>query len=363
MSNNIHICFDLQYQDSSAAAFGLNIDLQIPGRGITAIFGQSGSGKTTVLRLIAGLKKLPTGYLSVHGEVWQNNQSFLPPHKRHLGYVFQESSLFNHLTAQNNLNYAIKRAKNKPNKISYQQVVELMGIEPILGQYPHQLSGGERQRVAIARALLTQPQLLLMDEPLASLDAARKQEIMPYLEKLRSSLNIPIIYVSHSMDEVARLADYMVLLEQGQVIKHGKINEVLSTLNLPLPIGSDANVIWQGQVIERDEKWHLVKVATNGGELWVRDNGDGIGHDMRVRICASDVSLSHNNHEDSSILNRLWVKIDEIMPDKDEAMMLVRLKAGDDYLIARLTQRSAHHLGLNIGQNIWAQIKSVALVH
>ncbi len=201
-----------------------------------------------------------------------------------------------------------------------------------------------------------------MDEPLASLDEARKQEILPYLEKLRSSVDMPILYVSHSMNEVARLADHVVLLQQGRAVAQGQIGEVFSRVDLPLHLGDDTSVVWQGEIMARDEHWRLVQVACTGGDLWVRDTGDGPGEEIRVRILARDVSLTLTRHEDSSILNRLSVEVAEVVPDEDTAMALIRLKARDDYVIARLTRRSAASLGIKPGQRLWAQIKSVAIV-
>lgn len=358
----IHARFFLQHSDSSLSPFSLDVDLTIPGKGITVIFGQSGSGKTTFLRCVAGLEKAKLGHLSVNGEQWQNQSLFLPTHQRPLGYVFQESSLFAHLTGQGNLDYARKRSNVKNANVLYEQVVSLMGIEPILHRYPNQLSGGERQRIAIARALLIQPRLLLMDEPLASLDSARKQEILPYLEKLRTSFDIPILYVSHSMDEVARLADHVVLLQQGKVVAQGGINDVFSRIDLPLPIGNDASVVWQGHVVERDRQWNLARISCLGGDLWVHDVYDKIGQQVRVRILARDVSLTLACHDDSSILNRLPVEVADIEPEGNEAEALVQLHAGDGYMIARLTRRSIDHLGLTQGSKLWAQIKSVAIV-
>lgn len=358
----LHARFQWQYPGSGASTFSLQVDLALPGNGITAIFGQSGSGKTTLLRCVAGLERATRGYLTVNGETWQSDRVFLPTHQRSLGYVFQESSLLPHLTAQGNLNYAVKRAGAPGSPALYDQVVALMGIGPLLPRYPSQLSGGERQRVAIARALLVQPRLLLMDEPLASLDMARKQEILPYLEKLRTTFDIPILYVSHSVDEVTRLADHVVLLEQGRTVAQGHVSEVFSRLDLPLPAGDDAGVVWQGEVIERNQQWHLSRIRCAGGELWVRDAGDAVGQRIRVRILARDVSLTLACHDDSSILNRLPVRVMEIVTDRDAAMALVRLQAGSDHVIARLTYRSVEHLKLAAGQRLWAQIKSVAIV-
>ena len=199
--------------------FKLDVDLRLPSSGITVLFGHSGSGKTTLLRCIAGLQHAPQGFLSINGSIWQDsdNKLFLPTHKRSLGYVFQEANLFAHLTVLDNLAFGLKRIMQKPNTEKFKQIVELLGIEHLMARMPERLSGGERQRVAIARALVLNPEILLMDEPLASLDAKRKQEILPFLTRLHSELNIPVLYVTHSQKEVAQLADYLVLLADGNV--------------------------------------------------------------------------------------------------------------------------------------------------
>ena len=340
----------------------MDIDLEIPGKGVTAIFGHSGSGKTTFLRYIAGLQAVKKGELVINGETWQDKETYLPTHKRALGYVFQEASLFEHLTAKGNLLYATKRSELSSSDTLYEQTLKLLDIEAILESYPHQLSGGERQRVAIARALLVNPKLLLMDEPLASLDNARKQEILPYLERLRSELQIPILFVSHSIDEVARFADHLVILEDGKVVANGKMSELLSRLDLPVHFGEDTGVLVEGKVVERDDKWHLVRVEFSGGELWLRDNGDDIGQAVRIRILARDVSLSLQPHKDTSILNRLSAEVLEILPGNNKALSLVRLKTGTTIVIARVTCRSVEHINLSIGKKVWAQVKSVAIV-
>jgi molybdate transport system ATP-binding protein len=357
-SDTIQARFALQRQGD----FCLNVDVTVPATGVTAVFGHSGSGKTTFLRCVAGLEKPDDGYLNVKGEVWQGPSRFLPTHRRPLGYVFQEASLFPHLTAKGNLDYAIKRASDVFDVELYDRVLEVMGIDSLLERHPHQLSGGERQRVAIARALLIQPRLLLMDEPLASLDMARKQEILPYLERLHETFDVPVLYVSHSVDEVARLADRTLVFDQGEVVAQGRLADVFSRIDLPLGFGEDAGVVLQGKVVERDSQWHLARVAFEGGELWVRDGGDALGRSVRVRVLARDVSLALACHEDSSILNRLPVTVSEIAADKDEAMAMVRLQSGKEYLIARITQRSRQRLGVEPGRQLWAQIKSVAIV-
>jgi molybdate transport system ATP-binding protein len=345
----------------------LDVDCQLSSQGITAIYGHSGSGKTSLLRCIAGLENNQGGQLSFNGEAWQNDAFFLPTHKRPIGYVFQEASLFPHLTAEKNLAYAVKRTSKPVTSEFYQHIISLLGIEQLLKRYPNQLSGGERQRIAIARALLIQPCLLLMDEPLAALDHERKQEILPYLERLHQSFKIPMLYISHSMDEVARLADHILVLDQGKVIAEGPLTEVFSRIDLPKRLEQESGVILNGAVIEKDEHWHLMKVAFSASsdsqaEIWLSDSGEKIHQEVRIRILAKDVSLALNNHEDMSIVNRLPVQVLDIKSDQDKGMSLIRLSMGDDYLIAKLTQKSTHHLNLKTGMSIWAQIKSVAIV-
>lgn len=342
--------------------FTLNVDLELPGQGVSAIFGPSGSGKTTFLRCIAGLEKPEQGYLNVNGQCWQDEKKFLATHRRPLGYVFQEASLFPHLSAAGNLAYAVKRSSVQPDIKFYDRVVATLGIENILQRYPAQLSGGERQRVAIARSLLVQPRILLMDEPLASLDNARKREILPYLDSLHANFDIPIVYVSHSVNEVARLADTITVLDEGAVVSRGKFNEVFSRIDSSLDFEEEAGAVIQAQVAEKSERWHLTRAVFDGGELWLRDSGEAVGQTLRIRILAKDVSLALVAHDDTSILNRLQAEITEISADRDEAMILVRLKTGAEYLLARVTRRSQEYLQLKQGKKLWAQIKSVAIV-
>jgi molybdate transport system ATP-binding protein len=352
-ANRIHARFTLGYAKSAKNTFELDIDIDIPGQGITAIFGESGSGKTSLLRCIAGLQKNASGCLNVNGELWQDGSLFVPTYKRSLGYVFQEASLFEHLSAMGNLRYAIKRSNQHFNPALLEQVVSVMGIEGILEQFPQQLSGGEKQRVAIARALLSQPKLLLMDEPLASLDTPRKLEILPYLERLRSSFNMPILYVSHAVDEIVRLADHAVIMQKGKVIAQGGITELFSRADLPLGVSNEVGAILECKVVQRDTQWHLMQVAFDGHTQ---------SHTQRIRVLASDVSLTLAPHTDSSILNVLSGKIAEIINDQDPAMSLVRLKVGESYLLARLTKKSLQNLALTLGKSIWLQIKSAAIV-
>ena len=358
----IHAQFSLKQANENTDGFSLDINIDIPGRGVTAIFGESGSGKTTFLRCIAGLEKAQQGTLVINGKTWQNNHTFLPTHKRPLGYVFQEASLFSHLTAHGNLHYAIKRSDETVSEAFYEKVITTMGIEKVLSRFPSQLSGGERQRVAIARALLIQPRILLMDEPLAALDNARKQEILPYLERLHNSFDIPILYVSHSMDEVARLADHVVVLHEGKVSAQGNLTQVFSRMDSPVQFTQESGVILQGNITEKDPQWNLMSVTFSGGKLWLHDSGEALHEPVRIRILARDLSLAINNHNDTSILNRIEVEVLEIAPGPNNAMAMVRLKAGEDYLIARVTHRSVSHLKIEPGKKLLAQIKSVAIV-
>lgn len=342
--------------------FDLDVDLQLPGQGVSVLFGHSGSGKTSLLRCIAGLEHAPQGEMRFRDAIWQSSKHFTPTHRRPIGYVFQEASLFSHLTVLGNLRYAMRRATQKHSLIDFDGAVNLLGIKPLLERAPQQLSGGERQRVAIARALLIQPELLLMDEPLASLDLQRKQEILPYLEQLKQQLDLPIIYVSHAADEVARLADYLVAMQGGRAVATGTLSETLSRLDFPLRLGEDVGIVLDATVMERDREWKLARVAFDGGEVWLRDGGHAVHSDVRVRILARDISLATQRHQDTSIVNTLPAIVEEIVTDEHAGLALIRLKVGNTYLVSRVTRRSAHLLNLTPGCTIWAQIKSVAVI-
>lgn len=342
----------------------LQVNCTLASAGITAIFGPSGSGKTTLLRSIAGLTRPALGEVNFNDEQWQQGSHFLPPHKRPIGYVFQDANLFSHLTALGNLKFAIRRATHTSTNPHLNKVVALLGLETLLNKYPSQLSGGEKQRVAIARALLIGPQLLLMDEPLASLDEQRKQEILPYLESLHAEFSTPILYVSHAMNEVARLADNMLVLNNGKVTAQGKLNDVLTDLNSPIALGDDTCVVLNAKIESKDTQWQLISTAISGGELWLKepDHKADVGQHLRVRILARDVSLSLSAQQDSSILNKLAATVVAINNDTDSAMALVKLAVGADTLLARVTRRSVHHLALKPNMQVWAQVKSVAIV-
>jgi molybdate transport system ATP-binding protein len=301
--------------------------------------------------------------------VWQDDSCriFLPTHRRPLAYVIQEAALFPHLSVQGNLDYGLRRTPVAQRRIALDQAVELLGIAPLLGRRSTALSGGERQRVAIARALVTSPQLLLMDEPLAALDAARKAEILPYLEGLNAALAIPIVYVSHAIAEVARLADHLVLLDQGRVVAQGPLAEVLARIDLPQSLGEDAGVVLDGVVGERDASWHLARLDVDGPScgLWARDAGLAVGRRVRLRVLARDVSLTRAPQTGTSIANQLRGAVEAIADDRHPGLALVRVRVGPKGtvpLVARLTRRSAHALGLSPGMPVWAQVKTVALM-
>lgn len=356
-----HNGIDARFQ-LTLSAFTLDVELSLPARGITALFGPSGSGKTTLLRCIAGLERAPSGRLSIKGEVWQDATHFLPTHRRPLAYVFQEASLFAHLNVRQNVGFGLRRVPRAQRRFALDQAIEWLGIGALLSRMPVTLSGGERQRVAIARALATSPQLLLMDEPLAALDHARKNDILPYLERLHDELDIPVLYVSHSPDEVARLADHMVVLDAGRVIADGALTEVFARADLPLAQGDEASVVLDAVIAQHDPAYHLSQLDFAGGTLWVRTSGDAVGKPVRVRILARDVSLTLAPQTGTSILNILPARIVQISHDHHPAQTRVWLEAGGTALCARITRRSADMLGLHPGLAVWAQIKSVALL-
>ncbi|GAB5604276.1 molybdenum ABC transporter ATP-binding protein [Sideroxyarcus sp. TK5] len=344
-------------------SFTLDANFNAPAVGVTALFGPSGSGKTTLLRCIAGLERAH-GTLQVNGETWQNETTFVPVHKRPLGYVFQEASLFPHLSVRANLEYGFKRIAPAERKVPLEQVVEWLGLSRLIERKdPALLSGGERQRVAIGRALLTSPRILLMDEPLSALDSNSKQEILPYLERLHRELNIPVLYVSHAMDEVARLADHLVLLEKGRVIASGELHETLARLDLPTAHFDDAGAVIEAAVAQQDEKYHLTRLDFAGGQLWVGRVEQPFGTTVRARVLARDVSIATQAPQGSSINNILNARIEEIR-DEGPDKVVVLMKVGESQrLLARITRRSRDHLGLVAGMFVCAQVKSVALMN
>jgi molybdate transport system ATP-binding protein len=345
-------------------AFALEVGLTLPAHGITVLFGASGSGKTTLLRCVAGLEPACQGAVQIAGEVWQDDAQnlFLPTWKRPLGYVFQEASLLDHLDVMGNLRYGMQRKGLAQQSQGLDAAIALLGIQDLLERRAHQLSGGERQRVAIARALALQPRMLLLDEPLASLDHARRQDILPWLERLRDQVHIPMLYVTHDADEVARLADTLVLMEQGRVTAVGPLDQVLLGADAPSVLGEYVGTTLAGVVVQRDTKWHLVEVSVAGGRFWLRDTGLALGRTVRLRVLARDVSISTAAPHHTSIQNLLPCVVRSVAPDAEPSQVLVQLVLGSTVLLARITARAAQTLALQPGTAVWAQVKSVALV-
>jgi molybdate transport system ATP-binding protein len=341
--------------------FRLSVDLALPDQGVTAIFGPSGSGKTTLLRAIAGLEQIPGGQIHFRGQCWQDDKTFLPAYQRPIGFVFQEPSLFQHLDIRGNLNFGYRRMPENRRRIALDEIIALLNIGHLLERRPATLSGGEQQRVAIARTLATSPELLLMDEPLSSLDNKLKLDILPYLERLQSELAIPILYVSHATDEVARLADNLVILKNGEVLGTGAIQEMLTRLDLPLSRRRDAESLLQAEVSDLDATYGLINLKCEDQLFTVSGTDLSIGQHVRLRIAAQDVSLTLAHQNGTSIQNIFPVTVVE-MKDENRSQVMVRLKLGNSHLIARITRKSAAELALNPGKAVFAQIKSIAVL-
>jgi molybdate transport system ATP-binding protein len=346
--------------------FKLTADATIEGTGVTAVYGRSGSGKTTLLRCIAGLEK-STGSLRVNGEVWQSESFFLKAHERAVGYVFQQPSLLPHLTVDANLLYGFNRVKEHERKLDFVKVLTLLGLAKLRLRLPHQLSGGQQQRVAIAQALLTSPRLLLLDEPLSSLDPESKDEITPYIEKLTKTFDIPALYVSHSSQEVARIAENMLLLDHGKLIAQGTVNQLFTDTALPLAHREDACTMLVGKVTAQDNEFHLCTLTAPGGEIALSRGKLPLGSSVRIQIFARDVSLALSRPKDSSIQNILEGRIISIHDTSDPAQSLVQLELKDasshrQYMLSRITRRSAATLKLRPGMAAYILVKSVAVM-
>ncbi|HET6377803.1 MAG TPA: molybdenum ABC transporter ATP-binding protein [Methylocella sp.] len=348
----------------SYSGFELDARLDLPGKKITILFGHSGSGKTTLLRCMAGLIRAPNGFMAVGPDLWQDEAQgiFLPVHRRPIGLVFQDANLFPHLSVLKNLRYGMRRAGAGDARDALGSIVSLLSLEPLLGRMPETLSGGERQRVAIARALLTRPRLLLLDEPLASLDFKRKLEILPYLERLRSELDIPIVYVTHSPDEVARLGDHLVIMEGGSPLASGALAEVLTRVDLPSAFLDEAGTVLDVKV-GAHEGDGLTRLDFEGGAIHVARRKEAVGQTMRCRVHARDVSIALARHDDTSILNILPATVADIgeAGTPGHVLVLLILPAGAK-LLARITSRSCRLLGLKRGLAVWAQVKAVAIL-
>lgn len=342
--------------------FKLDCSVKFPTEGITVVFGESGSGKTTFLRCVAGLERAQ-GYVHVGNELWQDDKKniFLPTWQRQLGYVFQESSLFPHLSALKNLEFAIKRSKSPNSKERMETAIELLGIRTLLNRMPSQLSGGERQRVAIARAVATDPHVMLFDEPLASLDFARKVEILPWLEKLKEELKIPMLYVTHSANEVVKLADHIIVLEKGLLKASGSLQSVLSNVDLPVKLEGKLGVVLRGKVINKDSRWNLLTVRIANFDITVPDGGEQLGDSVSLQVLAKDVSITASKPESTSILNVLAGEITQIRQEENLIDSLVQIDCGGQKFLSLVTNKSLELLNLHEGSNVWIQFKSMSL--
>jgi molybdate transport system ATP-binding protein len=347
-------------------AFRLDVRLTLPSQGVSALFGRSGSGKTSLVNMLAGLMRPDRGRIVLDRTVLFDSESGadVPPERRRLGYVFQEGRLFPHLSVRNNLLYGHRRASARDSGTTSTEIVDLLGIAHLLDRRPASLSGGEKQRVAIGRALLANPRLLLMDEPLASLDAARKEEIMPFIERLRDHLRLPIVYVTHDISEIVRLADAVAVLAEGRVAAVGSIDEVLGRPALRTLTGSyDAGALIRARVASHDDRFGLTVLAFEGGHLRTPKQDLPIGADVRVSVRARDVSIALTPPPGISILNILPARIAELTVNGGSHMDL-KLDLGQEGRVAiwaRLTARSVHDLQLSVGREVYALVKAVAI--
>ncbi len=344
--------------------FSLDAGLCIEVTGITAIFGPSGCGKSTFLRCLSGLERAPDGYARMGNTVWQDEgrRRFVPPHRRRLGMIFQESRLFDHLDVAGNLAFGRHRTPVDRRHLGWLEVVEMLALEPLLSRRIDGLSGGEKQRVALGRTLLTGPDLLLMDEPLASLDAAGKRRILDFVRRLHEKLRLPILYVSHDMGEIMQLADNLALMENGRILAMGGVAEMVTRLDLSPAHAPEAAALVETVVVGRDEAFHLTHLGFGDDGLRIHTPGMSLplGEKKRVRILARDVSLVLEPPSRTSILNIFPATVRQISRE-GPAQSMVRLAVGGVPILARVTEKSRVALALREGQSLFAQVKSVAL--
>ena len=342
----------------SARLGDFSVDANIKAdAGVTALFGPSGAGKTTLVNMLAGLLRPDRGHIIVQGEILFDREQEIdvPPEARRIGYVFQESRLFPHMSVAANLNYG-----RRQDTVNFDAVVDLLALAPLLKRRPNSLSGGERQRVAIGRALLASPRILLMDEPLANLDAPRRSEILPFIEDLRREFSPSIVYVSHNMDEIIRLADQLVVMAEGTVVANGPVAEITSRLDLrPLTGRWDAGSVIDTVVAEQDERDFLTRLSFKGGNLWLPRLDQAIGTSLRIQIRARDVSIAIIPPVDISILNVFAGEVIEVGED-DGPQVDVLLDIGAP-LWARITKRSQRELNIAPGRMVHAMIKAMAV--
>jgi molybdate transport system ATP-binding protein len=353
----------LRHRFPGENGFSLDVAFKTPTPGITAIFGPSGCGKSTILAAVAGLLRPDSGHVALDGQVLFEAERRLsvPPEQRRCGVVFQESRLFPHFSVETNLRYGLRRAPRRAEGLDFAEVVELLGIGPLLGRRPTGLSGGEKQRVALGRALLSRPHLLLMDEPLAALDNARKAEVLPFLARLRQRLRIPALYVTHALDEVDQLADSLVLMQAGRVLASGSVEDLAARTDLPALAGRrDAGAVLACTVLGHEPARGLTRLAFPGGQLLVPLQGLAVGATLRVRVRARDVSVAIGAPEGLSMQNVLPAMLESIEPGHAHEAML-RLRVGPSLFLARVTADAVSRLRLAPGQPVWALVKSVAL--
>lgn len=345
-----------------STGFTLDVDLTLPAGGVTVLFGPSGCGKTTVLRSATGLERAQ-GSVRIAGQLWQDDAQkiFVPAYARRIGYVFQEASLFDHLNVRENLNYGLKRIHDENGQKRLEEAVELLGIGHLLDRRTSALSGGERQRCAIARSLAVKPTALFMDEPLAALDHERRLEIMPWIERLKKELKLPILYVTHSEEEVMRLADELAVIELGQLVDSGPVAETWLRLMQKKSGKAGRQVLVMGKVQERDAAWGLMRVAGGDMHFWVRDTGAAVGENVRLLVNADDVSLSVQKPSQTSIQNVFACRITRILEGGDPSRRVAEIEAGGTVILAEQTARAVHELNLQPGMNVWAQVKTIAV--
>ena len=362
MTDLLEAKFRMRYPE-----FNLDVEMNLPAGGVTVVFGPSGSGKTTLLRCLSGLERAPSGFMKFADQVWQNESKgvFIPIQQRKVGLIFQESRLFPHLSIQENLLFGYQRTRPVERNLHLDEVVQVLGLAALLKRYPDKLSGGERQRVAIGRALLTSPKLLLMDEPLASLDMQRKAEIIPFIKRIEDEFKTPIIYVTHSVNEVLQLVDTMVILQSGKVANWGPVEEVFSDVRLREVLGDEQlGAVLETSISEHDEEFGLTRLDFMGQTLNVPKQNIAVGQNLRVHIHSKDVSLSTASPAGvTSVLNILQAKVKKVGILEPKGYSVdIELDAGRP-ILATITRKSLANLNLKPGQSVFAHIKAIKMIH
>jgi molybdate transport system ATP-binding protein len=352
--------------------FLLDVAIEVDAPGVIALFGRSGCGKTTLANIVAGLLPADEAHIEINGVLLEGKGTHVPAERRRIGYVFQDARLFPHLDVMANLRYGEKRARRLMSRdasgdagpqepITLDRVAPMLGLEPLLSRRVYQLSGGERQRVALGRALLSQPRLLLLDEPLASLDAARREEVLPYLEKLRDELAIPMIYVSHQFEEVLRLATHVVLMDRGQVLSQGSLDDLSLHPELRAIVGPDAvGAVIHGMVeaVDGGSGLATVRIGSNSLKLHLRQARVGVA--VRVQLLARDLILATSRPDNLSVRNVMTGTIARVLPDDPETD-LVYVDIGGASVLSRVTRAASIALGLRVGLPVWVLVKSVSI--